>query len=181
MCFIKQSYKEAMSQSTPDNGVFTPFSNLRLGLRLYRHQSVAIKTKITVMKTTKIIYWTSTILFSAFIALGAIFDAISAPDAVAFVTSLGYPAYIVPFLGVVKLLGIIAILVPRFPRLKEWAYAGLVIDLVGATYSLAAVGAPAAGLVFMILPIGLLAVSYIFYHRMRNYAVASALQQPAFV
>jgi uncharacterized membrane protein YphA (DoxX/SURF4 family) len=57
-----------------------------------------------------------------------------------FVRILGYPPYFVTILGFWKVLGAIAILVPRFPRLKEWAYAGIFFDLTGAAASSAAVG-----------------------------------------
>lgn len=56
------------------------------------------------------------------------------------VPELGYPTYFFAILGVWKVLGTIAILVPRFPRLKEWAYAGIFFDLTGAAASCAAVG-----------------------------------------
>ena len=56
--------------------------------------------------------------------------------------TLGYPAYLMTILGVAKLLGAVAILVPRFARLKEWAYAGFTFDLLGASISHAAVGEP---------------------------------------
>jgi len=54
------------------------------------------------------------------------------------VTGLGYPAYVLTILGVWKLLGAIAVLAPRTPRLKEWAYAGLLFHLTGAAASQAA-------------------------------------------
>src|SRR5882724_12983272 len=57
---------------------------------------------------------------------------------------LGYPVYFVSILGVWKVLGGVAVLAPRFPRLKEWAYAGIVLDLTGAAASHAAFGDPAA-------------------------------------
>jgi uncharacterized membrane protein YphA (DoxX/SURF4 family) len=56
--------------------------------------------------------------------------------------TLGYPAYLMTILGVAKLLGAVAILVPGFARLKEWAYAGFTFDLLGASISHAAVGEP---------------------------------------
>jgi len=56
------------------------------------------------------------------------------------VPELGYPMYFFAILGVWKILGAITILVPRFPRLKEWAYAGIFFDLTGAAVSCAAVG-----------------------------------------
>ena len=76
------------------------------------------------MKRIKIIYWTVTILFAAFMIFTAIPDILMAPDAVTFMNQLGYPNYFIPFIGIAKVLGCIAILVPGFPRIKEWAYAG---------------------------------------------------------
>ena len=117
------------------------------------------------MKKTTILYWVFTGLFSAFMLFTAIPDVLMSPDAVTFISSLGYPKYLIPFLGVAKILGSIVILIPGFPRLKEWAYAGLFIDLVGATYSNICVTGVAPGLLFMVLPFGLGTLSYIFYHR----------------
>ncbi len=117
------------------------------------------------MKTTKILYWVLTGLF-AFVMLGsAIPDVISAPIAVEGFTKMGFPTYMLPFLGIAKSLGVIAILIPGFPRLKEWAYAGLVIDLVGATYLIICAGEPIAAWGGMVVPIALAAGSYIFYHK----------------
>jgi len=117
------------------------------------------------MKKTKIFYWIFTSLF-AFIMLGsAIPDIFSHPVAIEGFKQMGYPAYLLPFIGIAKLLGVVAILVPGFPRIKEWAYAGLVIDLVGATYSIISVGEPASAWGFMALPLFLAAGSYIFYHK----------------
>ncbi|MBP9222195.1 MAG: DoxX family protein, partial [Chitinophagales bacterium] len=89
------------------------------------------------MKRTKILYWVFTGLFGAFMLFSAIPDLLTVPDAVKMVhDDLGYPVYIIPFLGLAKILGVIAIIIPGFPRIKEWAYAGLAYDLIGATYSL---------------------------------------------
>ena len=84
------------------------------------------------MKKTKILYWIITGLFSAFMLFSAIPDILVTPDAITFMNGLGYPTYIIPFLGVAKLLGVIAILIPGFPGIKEWAYAGLFFDLIAA-------------------------------------------------
>jgi hypothetical protein len=78
---------------------------------------------------------------------------------------LGYPVYFIPFIGVAKLLGVVAILIPGYPRIKEWAYAGFFFDLIGATYSIISLGAPPANWIFMALPLGLGICSYVFYHR----------------
>ena len=87
------------------------------------------------------------------------------PDAVTFMHQLGYPDYFIPFIGVAKVLGVIAILIPGYPRIKEWAYAGLFFDLIGAVYSQIAIGGPIAPVSIMLLPIGLGVASYFFYHK----------------
>ena len=118
------------------------------------------------MKKVNTTYWIVTALFAAFMAFSAIPDILSVPDAVKMVNGgLGYPVYIIPFLGVAKLLGVIAILVPGFPRLKEWAYAGLFFDLAGAAYSGLATSGFQPQILFMILPIGFLFLSYYLWHR----------------
>lgn len=117
------------------------------------------------MKKTKIIYWIFTGLLAALMLLSSIPDILNVPDAVAFMTQLGYPPYFTPFIGVAKLLGVIAILVPGWPRVKEWAYAGLTYDLVGATYSQIGAGMGGPELAFMLLPFILLFGSYIYHHK----------------
>ncbi|HEX5285201.1 MAG TPA: DoxX family protein [Bryocella sp.] len=91
-------------------------------------------------KGRNIAYWITTILVAFFIGSGGIAQVAHLRASVdGFVHILGYPAYFVTVLGVWKVLGPIAILVPRFPRLKEWAYAGIFFDLTGAVASNAAV------------------------------------------
>jgi len=121
------------------------------------------------MKTTKILYWIFTSLF-AFVMLGsAIPDVLSSPVAVKGMhEGLGYPIYFVPFIGTAKVLGVLAILIPGYPRIKEWAYAGLFFDLVGATYSIIALGAAMGNWMFMALPLSLGICSYIFYQKKRK-------------
>jgi len=116
------------------------------------------------MKKTKILYWVFTGLFAALMLFASVPDILKVPDAVKFMTSLGYPEYLIHFLGVAKLLGIIAILIPGYPRIKEWAYAGLFIDLIGATYSNLCV-LPISSSLFMLLPLTLGTLSYMFYHK----------------
>ncbi|SRR5260221_128624 len=126
------------------------------------------------MKRTKIIYWIFTSLFAFLMLSSAIPDILSVPVAVKGMhEGLGYPLYFIPFIGVAKLLGVAAILIPGYPRIKEWAYAGLLFDLSGATYSIIASGQPAANWIFMVLPIGLGVCSYIFYHKKRKAGLAT--------
>ena len=129
------------------------------------------------MKKTKIIYWIFTGLITAMLGVGSVYDAISAPEAVDYVTRLGYPAYLVPFLGVAKLLGLIAILVPGYPRVKEWAYAGLMFDLIGAMYSHISRGDAPQNWAPILLPILLVAGSYIYYHKLQKATETSSLPQ----
>jgi DoxX-like family len=93
------------------------------------------------MKTKSITYWTTTGLVTFFIGgggLAQVWQFQANPHGV--VPQLGYPMYFFAILGFWKVLGAIAILAPRFPRLKEWAYAGIFFDLTGAAASCAAVG-----------------------------------------
>ncbi len=93
------------------------------------------------MKAKSIAYWTTTILVALPIGTGGVGQlAQFRANPHATVPVLGYPLYFFAILGVWKVLGAIAILVPRFPRLKEWAYAGIFFDLTGAAASVAAVG-----------------------------------------
>jgi hypothetical protein len=120
------------------------------------------------MKKTKFFYWIITGLFGAFMLFSAISDILVVPEAVTFMSHLGYPVYFIPFIGVAKLLGVAAILIPGFPRIKEWAYAGLTFDLIGATYSVVAVDGFQPGTLFMLLPFTFLTLSYILYHKINK-------------
>jgi hypothetical protein len=119
------------------------------------------------MKKTKIFYWVFTVLFSAMMLGSAIPDVISSPIAVQGMhEELGYPVYFIPFIGIAKVLGVLAILLPISARIKEWAYAGLIFDLIGATFSIIAIGKP--DWMFMVLPLFLALGSYVFYHKKRK-------------
>lgn len=117
------------------------------------------------MKTTKILYWIFTGLMAALMILSAVPDVLRIPAAVEIFAHLGYPAYLLPFIGVAKILGVAAVLVPGFPRLKEWAYAGLVFDLVGALYSHIAVGDPPGSWAFPVIGLLLVLGSYLFHRK----------------
>ena len=112
------------------------------------------------MRTSNPFYWISTGLLAAFMLLASVPDIVSAPQAVAVFTHLGYPAYLLPFLGTLKALGVAAVVVPGLGRLKEWAYAGIVFDLLGAEYSHLSVGDPASAWIFPIIGLILVTASY---------------------
>ena len=117
------------------------------------------------MKKTNLIYWIFTGLFAVLMLFSAVPDVLSVPDAVTFMTHLGYPKYFIPFIGVAKVLGVIAILVPGYPRIKEWAYAGLAFDLIGALYSCIAVGPVDPKMIFMLIWVIPFIGSYVYYHK----------------
>ena len=95
----------------------------------------------TDMKARLVAYWATTVLVAFFIGSGGVAQWIQYRGNVhGVVPVLGYPMYFFAILAFWKVLGAIAILVPRFPRLKEWAYAGIFFDLTGAAASCAAVG-----------------------------------------
>jgi hypothetical protein len=113
--------------------------------------------------SSKTLYWIVTGVMAAFMSLASVPDILRNPQAVSIFMHLGYPTYLLLFLGTAKLLGIVAVLVPGFGRLREWAFAGLTFDLLGALYSHLSVGdSPAA---WMPAVIGLLLVgaSYFLY------------------
>lgn len=86
-------------------------------------------------KRDKIIYWVATIWLALGMTSSGIMQIIQNEDVLAGITHLGYPAYFIILLGTWKILGSIAILVPKFPLLKEWAYAGFFFTVTGALYS----------------------------------------------
>ncbi len=118
------------------------------------------------MKKINLFYWIVTGLFAAFIVFSSFSNVTSAPEAVQFLSDhLGYPKYIIPFLGVAKILGVVAILIPNFRRIKEWAYAGLFFDLAGGFYSLVVVEGAKLHVLLMLIFIGVLFASYFLWHK----------------
>ena len=79
------------------------------------------------------------------LGVGGVWDLLRVQQARVLIERLGYPPYFLTILGIWKLLGAVALAVPRFPRLKEWAYAGVLFDLTGAVASLVAAGMVSVG------------------------------------
>ena len=90
-------------------------------------------------------YWVTTVWVALSMGGGGIAHVMHVPATEAGFIALGYPLHVVTLLGIWKMLGAIALLVPKFPRLKEWAYAGFVFDLTGAAFAWAATGASDGG------------------------------------
>ena len=93
------------------------------------------------MKAKSTSYWVVTVMVASFIGSGGAAELARVPGTVQGLVQLGYPVYFATIIGFWKLLGAIAILVPRFPRLKEWAYAGIFFNMTGAAATGVFVGA----------------------------------------
>ena len=78
-------------------------------------------------------YWTTTAILASVLISGGAAQIARLPANVEGILQLGYPLYFMTIVGTWKILGGIALLVPKFPRLKEWAYAGVFFDLTGAS------------------------------------------------
>lgn len=78
---------------------------------------------------------------------------------------MGFKPYLLQGLAVAKAVGIIVLLIPGWPRIKEWVYAGFAYDLIGATYGMIAIGMSPKDWFIMPVAIIILAVSYIYFHK----------------
>lgn len=113
-------------------------------------------------KRNKIIYWIFTLWLSLGLVSTGIVQLIRMPEEVANLQRLGYPVYLLTILGVWKLLGTVAVLMPGFPLLKEWAYAGIFFAMSGATASRIASGDPVTAMLPSLLLLALAAISWYF-------------------
>ena len=119
-------------------------------------------------KTTNLVYWISTIIFSGlmiFSAVGGIQPSLQAIQLMH--DGLGYPVYFIQFISIAKLAGAVVLLVPGLNRsVKEWAYAGLFFDLAGAVYSgVASSGKFDPMMLMMLIWILPGIVSYFYWHK----------------
>lgn len=117
------------------------------------------------MKKRNIIYWVATL----WLALGMVSTAVvqllkmrAGQGGMDMVTHLGYPAYLLTILGVWKILGVIAVLIPKFPLLKEWAYAGFFFVMTGAIFSHIASGDSVSAILPALLLLILTVLSWYF-------------------
>lgn len=132
-------------------------------------------------KANKIIYWIATLwLASGMLATGTLqlfkakAEGALAPPGVYGITHLGYPVYFLTILGVWKILGVVALLIPKFPLLKEWAYAGFFFVMSGAIFSHIASGDPVKENIPALLLLILTVTSW--YFRPENRKIISANQ-----
>lgn len=119
------------------------------------------------MKAVKIVYWIATSLVGLGLLMGGSQMLMQSEQMIASVQKLGYPLLILPILGLAKVLSAVALLVPKFPKLKEWAYAGTVFLYIGAIWSHIAAN-DAAGSAPAFISLLFLVASYIMYQRIRS-------------
>lgn len=124
-------------------------------------------------KRNKIIYWVATLWLSLGMVSTGIVQLIKMKEEVDLFTRLGYPVYFLTILGIWKLLGVIAILVPKFPLVKEWAYAGFFFAMSGAILSHIANGDPVIESFGPLLLLVLTVVSWYFRPADRKTMVAT--------
>ena len=123
------------------------------------------KNGMNATRKTKTIYWAFTLLFALPLLASGTGFSVPAPFAVGGMAHLGFPAYMTRFLGIAKLLGAIAVLTSLSPRIKEWAYAGLVFNLIGASYSHICSGdGPKTLPALIVLAFGI--ISYIYWRKL---------------
>ncbi len=116
-------------------------------------------------KRNRIIYWVATIwLALGMISTGAIqlFKAKEGQGGAEMISHLGYPVYLLTLLGIWKVLGVVTVLMPRFPLLKEWAYAGFFFVTTGAIFSHFASGDSVSAIFPSLLLLALTTVSWYF-------------------
>jgi hypothetical protein len=111
-------------------------------------------------KGIKITYWITTLLFALFMLFGAFGELMGSESANAVMVALSYPLYLNFILGVAKLLGSISLIQTKWYVIKEWAYAGFTIDIIGAMMSFAFSGFPISA---QIVPLITLVVMFISY------------------
>ena len=113
-------------------------------------------------KRNLIIYWIATGLMSFGMLGGGIAQVFRTKDMVDMVLHLGYPPYLLSIIGTWKILGVIAILIPRFKLAKEWAYAGLFFTMTGALVSHLACGDSGKGIIGPFMQIVFIVLSWYF-------------------
>lgn len=119
-----------------------------------------LATSVASSRGRTIAYWVATALVAAESAVGGAADILQLPPFLAILMHLGYPAYFSVIIGIWKVLAAAAVLAPRLPRLKEWAYAGIFFNMTGAAASHLAVGDAAGALVAPIVFTGLVVASW---------------------
>ena len=132
-------------------------------------------------KRNKIIYWIATIWLSLGMLSTGVVQLLKlkgdGPGSLESMTNLGYPVYFVTILGISKILGVVALLIPKFPLLKEWAYAGFFFMMSGAIFTHIAAGSSMSEIFPSLLLLTLIVVSWYFRPSDRKIASVNHLNK----
>ncbi|MFD2718182.1 DoxX family protein [Hymenobacter monticola] len=123
-------------------------------------------------RTTARLYWTLTILFSLLMLADGVAGLLHEQNGVAGMKALGLPVYLMDITGAAKILGALALLQNKYRTLKEWAFAGFVIDFIGAAASVALAGLGAVGTLPALV---MLAVVFGIYSLWKRYLASRTL------
>lgn len=140
--------------------------------------TVATSRPTATSRKAKLLYWVPTTLVALMMTGGGLSDALCSAQAVEVMQRLGYPDYFTCLLGVAKLLGVGALLLPVPRVLREWAYAGFTFDVLGATVSLLATGEAGLGALAPLFVFGLILLSYRGWHKREPNQTAAAHTAP---
>jgi uncharacterized membrane protein YphA (DoxX/SURF4 family) len=143
------------AQTLVGPAVFLALTVASWALRPRHRRDLPVRTA-TLTRDRAIVYWVATVSVVAELALGGVWDLVRIDYVRDIVEHLGYPTYLLTIMGVWKIPGAVALLLPRFPRLKEWAYAGAVINYASAIASHFTVG---DGVGAIVAPAALLALT----------------------
>jgi DoxX-like family len=130
-----------------------------------KNPALIIPQAHTMTKGSKIIYWIATVWLALGMVSTAAVQLLKAKEGQGgadMVVHLGYPVYLLTILGIWKFLGVVAVLIPKFPLLKEWAYAGFFFVMSGAIFSHIALGDPMKEIFPSLLLLILTLVSWYF-------------------
>lgn len=124
-----------------------------------------MKTNVSTGRAGKITYWIATLWLSLGMLSTGIVQLLKAKEGTGgldTINQLGYPEYFLTLIGVWKILGVVVILIPKFPLLKEWAYAGFFFAMSGAIFSHLAAGQQVTEIFPALLLLALTIISWYF-------------------
>ena len=112
-------------------------------------------------KTTRILYWTLTIIYVLAMVMDGVSGVMRVQEGKDVMIHLGYPEYAMTIFGIAKLLGAVALLQTRYITIKEWAFAGFIINYIGAFASRAFVGDEVS---LLLMPVIMLVITFFYYY-----------------
>lgn len=121
------------------------------------------------MRKVYFFYWFFNVLLIPIFGIGSVIALTGSPAQEKVLISLGYPTYLLLFLSIAKILALIVIFSPKFNQLKEWAYAGLTFDVIGAIYSIIMVDLSFRNILIPMSALLILLISHSIYHKIQKH------------